>query len=736
MKKKLLIPLVFVFSFAVHGQVGINTEAPKATLDIVSGTSSVIPAGVIAPRITGDDLKAADLNYDTDQNGAIVYVTEAVGVSSSKTSNVAREGYYSYNAIEQKWEALGSASEPWFSKITNNGSASNTENIYQQGQIGIGSSTIDTNAQLDITSSTKGVLFPRLTTGQRDAIPAVLANGLFIYNVSTNCFNYYDGGMARWLSLCGDMGPATFTIFNCDAPSGPNPSYTFRQGTSLNGNPQATYNVVLNVTEPGNYTIKVSTANGYSFYKTGVFSSTGQYTVTLEGSGTPVNHNEGTVPDDAVTLEFNGIPVTPSCTLPPVNVLSSGATITGINCTSGITYGSGTYTTGQSSFSTATDYIDVAVTISGSGNVTLETNTQNGLKFSSGSVAVTSSTTSIRMFAQGSIGSTPGVANFTLQNVTPNCSGNISRTIVSSKGSFADPANRCTEILSQNPSAPDGYYWVRDASSNKYKTYCDMSNGGWTLVKSLSEKQILVVERTQNESIGSQGARNVVTTQTGVFNEYAFSVPAAVVNNIGNSTGSTKNFRFTIKEKGHQNTGALTASIVESTTTAPINDNWTLNNYWNVVINDGNPATGNYNNDNNTTEGKLFGFAWGKPVASSNAYQFNGINFVINPPGMYSQAGFFTGFYGGRGYVSNNNVTNNLTYTSSNGSSATFNKYDINDLFGLYMNAENQLNHHIGTCSNSTDDYGGASACNNGWSNWRPHSFNNGEGRIVQYWVK
>ena len=55
-------------------------------------------------------------------------------------------------------------------------------------------------------------------------------------------------------------------------------------------------------------------------------------------------------------------------------------------------------------------------------------------------------------------------------------------------------------------------------------------------------------------------------------------------------------------------------------------------------------------------------------------------------------------------------------------------------------NTENQLNHHIGMCSNSTNDYGGASFCTSGWANWRAHNFNNlggvYEGRVVQYWVK
>lgn len=57
------------------------------------------------------------------------------------------------------------------------------------------------------------------------------------------------------------------------------------------------------------------------------------------------------------------------------------------------------------------------------------------------------------------------------------------------------------------------------------------------------------------------------------------------------------------------------------------------------------------------------------------------------------------------------------------------------------MNSEAQLNHHIGTCSNSTDDFGGASYCAAGFANWRPHRFNlrpdaNYEGRIFQIWVK
>jgi large repetitive protein len=54
---------------------------------------------------------------------------------------------------------------------------------------------------LDVSSVNKGFLPPRMTTEQRNAIvnPAL---GLLIYNISSNCFNYYSGG--SWEGLGGD----------------------------------------------------------------------------------------------------------------------------------------------------------------------------------------------------------------------------------------------------------------------------------------------------------------------------------------------------------------------------------------------------------------------------------------------------------------------------------------------------------------------------------------------------
>ena len=60
-------------------------------------------------------------------------------------------------------------------------------------QVGIGTTTPDASSALDITSTTKGLLIPRMTETQRDAISSP-ATGLMIYQTDgTVGFYYYNG---------------------------------------------------------------------------------------------------------------------------------------------------------------------------------------------------------------------------------------------------------------------------------------------------------------------------------------------------------------------------------------------------------------------------------------------------------------------------------------------------------------------------------------------------------------
>ena len=84
--------------------------------------------------------------------------------------------------------------------------------ITTQAQVGIGIMTADPSAQLDVTSTTKGFLPPRMTITERNAIVNPGA-GLIIY--CTNCgligeMQYYNG--TNWMSMTIGIGALPITI--------------------------------------------------------------------------------------------------------------------------------------------------------------------------------------------------------------------------------------------------------------------------------------------------------------------------------------------------------------------------------------------------------------------------------------------------------------------------------------------------------------------------------------------
>jgi hypothetical protein len=82
-------------------------------------------------------------------------------------------------------------------------------------QVGIGTNTPDNSAMLEVQSTTKGFLLPKMTSVQRSSI-ATPANGLQVYDTNTNSIWYYNGTFWVNTQAMASVGDVKSGIQNAD----------------------------------------------------------------------------------------------------------------------------------------------------------------------------------------------------------------------------------------------------------------------------------------------------------------------------------------------------------------------------------------------------------------------------------------------------------------------------------------------------------------------------------------
>ncbi|PAM94090.1 hypothetical protein B4N84_13485 [Flavobacterium sp. IR1] len=153
-----------------------------------------------------------------------------------------------------------------------------------QSQMGIGIPNPHTSAILELSSKEKGLLLPRLTDAERNAIkqPAL---GLVIFNTEKNCIEICvgsgSGSNSVWHNLCGDNGIAVIDSYTCNT----NEAGGMILGVPVSGVSQT---ITARVSTPGSYAI-TTTANGITFSAAGHFTATGDQKVVLQATGVPVS---------------------------------------------------------------------------------------------------------------------------------------------------------------------------------------------------------------------------------------------------------------------------------------------------------------------------------------------------------------------------------------------------------------------------------------------------------------
>jgi len=94
----------------------------------------------------------------------------------------------------------------------------------QNNNVGIGLTTPNPSAKLEIYSNTQGLLIPRMTAVERAAIASPLPNGLLVFDIDTGCVLAYDSVASAWKNLCALSGgtPGATGAIGATGPSGAN----------------------------------------------------------------------------------------------------------------------------------------------------------------------------------------------------------------------------------------------------------------------------------------------------------------------------------------------------------------------------------------------------------------------------------------------------------------------------------------------------------------------------------
>ena len=146
-------------------------------------------------------------------------------------------------------------------------------------QTGIGTTTPDASAKLEVAATNKGILIPRMTSAQRTAI-ATPANGLLVYQTDATIGFYVNAGTSatpNWIRVNTEW-----------TKSGNDISFT-----------------TGNVSTTGNLTGGSSTSSKLSGFGTVVTSKTAGFTLAAADNGTIINMNSST----AVTITIpTGLP--------------------------------------------------------------------------------------------------------------------------------------------------------------------------------------------------------------------------------------------------------------------------------------------------------------------------------------------------------------------------------------------------------------------------------------------
>lgn len=248
-------------------------------------------------------------------------------------------------------------------------------------QVSVGSATPDVSAQLDIVSTTKGILVPRMTSAERVAVVSP-ANGLLVFDTDNNAFWFYKSGTG-WTKI----EPSALTLPYAAVENNAGTLFSIGNdgdGTSIEGTTASTTASIQAIkgavtsTTPGGFSTGVrganagtgglgvgvwgsqdgsgwgvygNTPNGLGVYGNSSAAGTGVYANSNTGTGLTATSNNGIPASISIFNNANNNTVLEASTVgngTVVNVTSTG-TGAGVRAATDAGFGVHGITTAQAS---------------------------------------------------------------------------------------------------------------------------------------------------------------------------------------------------------------------------------------------------------------------------------------------------------------------------------------------------------------------------------------------------
>lgn len=222
----LIMCIVLAWNGTTHLQaqvtVGSNKKPESYSTLEVDGQQG----GVRLPQLNATERATLQAKFNSNPTGSI-------GLTIYNTTD--KEVQY-WDGTQ--WVSAKASEEPWRVSESTIEATANNQNIYQKGQVTIGTDTIDATAAFNVDATNKGVLFPRITlTGSTDK--ATIPNpttGLLVYNTganpnfSTTGYMFWDG--TAWKLFNSSSSEAASAILNCSG-AGMSPAQQVLGGTAI-----------------------------------------------------------------------------------------------------------------------------------------------------------------------------------------------------------------------------------------------------------------------------------------------------------------------------------------------------------------------------------------------------------------------------------------------------------------------------------------------------------------------